>query len=254
MKDKKKKVLITGVLGGIGSGTAWLFKENGWYVIGLDVVRHDSPQVKKQEREKEYIDQFFNIDLSDPDEIERFCKSFSEKHKNLEALVNNAAIMFTKSLFDTSVKRWDETFAVNVRGPFLLSKLLYPCLKASKGSVVNISSVHAQATSKDVVAYAASKGALSALTRVIALEFAEDGIRVNAVLPGAVDTDMLKDGFKRNNITNESFVEKHPIGRIGVPKDVAELIYFLANNERAGFITGQEFVVDGGVLAHLSTE
>lgn len=242
----KKITMITGVLGGIGRATAELFKKNDWYVIGLD---H-----KKAVNVKDYIDEFYNIDLADIDEVKQFCKTLSEKYQSLDCIVNNAAILVSKNILDTSVEKWDKVFAVNTRPAYLFAKFLYPLLMSSKGSIVNISSVHAVATSLGVAAYTTSKGALSALTRVMALEFAKDKIRVNAVLPGAIDTDMLKDGLKRNNITKENFVAKHPAGRIGVPRDIAEMIYFLADNEKSGFITGQEFIIDGGVLAHLSIE
>ncbi|PCI21351.1 short-chain dehydrogenase [Candidatus Wolfebacteria bacterium] len=242
----KKTILITGVLGGIGSAIAELFKERGWYVIGIDY--------KKSNGKKNFIDEFYNIDLSDPDEIERLSIKIQEEEIRLGCVVNNAAIQISKNILDTTVEEWNKTFDVNTRAAFLIAKFFHPALKKNKASIVNISSVHSTATSLNIAAYAASKGALSTLTRAMALEFANDGIRVNTILPGAIDTDMLKDGLKRNKITNENLAAKHPVGRIGVPNDIAELIYFLADNKKSAFITGQEFIVDGGVLARLSSE
>src|SRR5262245_56418043 len=106
-----------------------------------------------------------------------------------------------KPLIETLPEEWDHIMATNVRAAYLLSSRLHPLLKAAKGGIVNVASVHAVATSPGMAAYAASKGALVSLTRAMALEFAADGIRVNAVLPGAVDTPMLAEGLKRPNQT-----------------------------------------------------
>ncbi len=249
---KKKIVLITGTAGGIGKATAVLFKKNHWYTIGTDI---------KEIGKQNYIDEFYNIDLSKHDDIEKLCHLISNKHRALNALVNNAAIQISKNITNLSIEDWDKTFAINVRPTFLLAKLLYPLLKNGEASIVNISSVHAVATSKNVSAYASSKGALLTLTRAMALEFREDGIRVNAVLPGATDTPMLRDGLNRGHLKGvnieqklKELAKKHPLSRIGKPEEIAETILFLADNKKSSFITGQSFVVDGGAIAKLSTE
>jgi NAD(P)-dependent dehydrogenase (short-subunit alcohol dehydrogenase family) len=115
----------------------------------------------------------------------------------LDALVNNAALQIVKPLLETTVAEWDAVMAVNLRAVFFAVKLAHPLLKKRQGAIVNISSVHAVATSKDIAAYAASKGGLLALSRAMAIEFAPDAIRVNALLPGAVDTPMLRAGMHR---------------------------------------------------------
>ena len=134
-------------------------------------------------------------------------------------------------------------------------------LRSQGGSIVNVSSVHAIATSPGMAAYAASKGALMALTRAAAIELASENIRVNAVLPGAIDTDMLRAGLVRNHEKNVSFQKrldslskKHVIGRIGQPQEVGEMVLFLANDRGSSFITGQSIVIDGGATIRLSTE
>ena len=152
--------------------------------------------------------------------------------------------------------------AANLRSVFLGLKLAHPFIKAAGGgAIVNVSSVHAIATSANISAYAASKGGLLALTREMAIEFAPDNIRVNAVLPGAVDTPMLREGMKRGIFGDLSIQErldnlasKTVIGRIGAPREIAEAIYFLADDSHSSFITGQGLVVDGGATARLSTE
>ncbi|MFM6397291.1 MAG: SDR family NAD(P)-dependent oxidoreductase, partial [Planktothrix sp.] len=126
---------------------------------------------------------------------------------------------------------------------------------------MNVSSVHAIATSANIAAYAASKGAMLALTRALAIELASNNIRVNAVLPGAVDTPMLHSGLSRGHLRGDNVLDlmeqlgsKHVIGRVGQPQEIAEAIYFLADNNRSSFMTGQGLVVDGGATCRLSTE
>ncbi len=177
-------------------------------------------------------------------------------------MVNNAAVQVNKPLVQTSVEEWDMVMASNLRSVFLGTRLAHPLLKAQGGgAIVNVSSVHAVATSVGVSAYAASKGGLLALTRAMAIEFAPDNIRVNAILPGAVDTPMLRDGMNRGHVGGgtihdrlENLARKTVNGRIGQPHEIASAIYFLADSQQSSFMTGQALVIDGGATARLSTE
>jgi glucose 1-dehydrogenase len=152
--------------------------------------------------------------------------------------------------------------ASNLRSVFLGAKLSYPLLRAKGGgAIVNVSSVHAVATSTNIAAYAASKGGLLALTRAMAIEFAPDNVRVNAILPGAVDTPMLRNGMSRGHLGGSGMTErldnlarKTVNGRIGKPEEIASSIYFLADNGQSSFMTGQALIIDGGATARLSTE
>ncbi|MGH2482005.1 MAG: SDR family NAD(P)-dependent oxidoreductase, partial [Ktedonobacteraceae bacterium] len=143
----------------------------------------------------------------------------------------------------------------NLRGAFLCTKYDYPLLKQSRGSVVNISSVQAFASEPCISVYAATKAGLLALTRGMALDFARDGIRVNAVCPGAVQTGMMEP-FLKDQPDPEDAVRgigrTIPLGRVGQPEDIAKAVYFLASAD-AGYITGSTLVVDGGLLSRLST-
>jgi NAD(P)-dependent dehydrogenase (short-subunit alcohol dehydrogenase family) len=175
--------------------------------------------------------------------------------------VNNAAIQISNRLVDTTVEEWDATMASNLNSVFLTARLAHPLLKSAQGAIVNVSSVHAIATSVGVAAYATSKGAVTELTREMAMEFAKDGIRVNAVLPGAVDTAMLRSGLDRGHVQGGSIQEKLEhlgrktvLGRVGQPREIAQAILFLADNEQSSYITGEVLVVDGGATARLSTE
>ncbi|EAW35606.1 SDR family NAD(P)-dependent oxidoreductase [Lyngbya sp. PCC 8106] len=249
----KQVVLITGVLGGIGSATAELFHNNGWSVVGVD-CGEVSDQVGG-------VDFYIRADVSDPLAWESIANQLSGRIENLNAIVNNAAIQVCKPLVETTPEEWDRVMAVNVRSVYLAVRQLYPFMQQQGGAIVNVSSVHAIATSANIAAYAASKGAMLALTRALAIELAGDQIRVNAVLPGAVETPMLYAGLSRGHLQGEGVAElveqlgsKHVIGRVGQPGEIAEAIYFLADGGRSGFMTGQSLVVDGGATARLSTE
>jgi len=248
----KRTVVITGVSSGIGEASAKLFKESGWQVIGVSRRKPADPSI---------LDHFHSADLSDPETPGRIHAEMIKITKDIQALVNNAAYQVCKPFVETTAEEWDRVFSTNVRAAFLLIKLLYPYLKKNRGSIVNVSSVHAIATSKDIAAYASSKGALLAMTRAAALEFGEDGVRVNALVPGAVDTPMLRDGLSRGHVkgtTTQELVDdlgsRHVFGRIGTPEEIAQSVLFLADNDRSSFMTGQALIIDGGATARLSTE
>jgi len=249
----KKVVCITGVAGGIGSATTDIFLKDGWYVVGVDRVAKSSLTNR--------VEHYICADIGDPEAIKTVFEEISQRVDRLDALVNNAAVQLVKSIVDTEPVEWDAVMGVNVRGPYLMIKHGYPLLSRKGGSIVNVSSIHALATSHSMGAYAASKAALVALTRTAAIELASKNIRVNAVLPGAIDTEMLHAGLVRNHEEDNNFVArlkslgaKHAIGRIGQPEEVGDIILFLASDRRSSFITGQSLVVDGGALARLSTE
>ena len=165
-----------------------------------------------------------------------------------------------KPLAETSDEEWALVMNTNVRGAFECMRALTPSLAATNGAVVNIASVHAVATSQNISAYAASKGALVALTRAAAVELAHHGIRCNAVLPGAVDTPMLQDGLSRRPHPDgpagnlEELRQRTPLQMVASPDDIAKSVLFLADNDRSPYVTGQSLIADGGATARLSTE
>ncbi len=249
-----KTILITGAAGGIGRATVNLFAEKNWRVIGVD----------KSEYGEEFPASglFIRSDISHPEEMQSIFEQARAFADSLDALVNNAAMQVAKPLIETTVEEWDAVMHANLRSVFLGVKLAYPLLKANGGgAVVNVSSVHAIQTSANIAAYAASKGGLLALTRAMAIEFAPDAIRANAILPGAVDTPMLRAGLGRGHVGHgdmqerlDNLARKTVNGRVGQPAEIAHAIYFLADNEQSSFMTGQALVVDGGATARLSTE
>ncbi len=255
MEEKgARTVLITGAAGGIGRATVGLFAENGWRVIGVDrsVFGEPFPEAGL----------FIQAEISKPESMGPIFAKVRGFTESLDALINNAAVQVAKPLVETTVEEWDMVIANNLRPAFLLSKLAYPLLKAGGGgAIVNVSSVHAVQTSANIAAYATSKGGLLALTRAIAIEFARDNIRVNAILPGAVDTPMLRAGLDRGHLAGEdihtrldNLARRTVNGRIGTPEEIAQAIYFLADGTQSAFMTGQAMIVDGGATARLSTE
>ena len=250
----KKTVVITGAAGGIGQASVNVFNEEGWFVFGID----RAPYPGKFPASGSFI----KADVAQEEDWNEIHSKITKLSDNIDGLINNAAIQVTKPLVDTSVEEWDKILNANLRSVFLSVKMLYPLLKlGAGGAIVNVSSVHAVATSKDIAAYAASKGGMLALTRALAIELAPDNIRVNAVLPGAVDTGMLRAGLNRDHAGGgspeqrlENLARKTVSGKIGTPEEIARAILFLTDNDQSSFITGQPLIIDGGATARLSTE
>jgi NAD(P)-dependent dehydrogenase (short-subunit alcohol dehydrogenase family) len=249
-----RTVLITGAAGGIGRATVALFAEKGWRVIGVDRAEFGDGFPEEG--------LFIKSDISRGEDMEAIFEQANSFTKSLDALVNNAAMQIAKPIIETTVEEWDAVMASNLRSVFLGVKLAHSLLKVDNGgAVVNVSSVHAIQTSANIAAYAASKGGLLALTRAMAIEFAPNDIRVNAILPGAVDTPMLRAGLSRGHVDGDdvqdrldNLARKTVSGKVGTPEEIAQAIYFLADNEQSSFMTGQALVVDGGATARLSTE
>lgn len=244
--------MITGVAGGIGLATARTFLSSGWRVIGVDLHPIESLNGRIS---------FISADISDPASVERVFEKITADENRLDALINNAAVQICKPLIETTPDEWDSLMASNLRSAYLTVRRAHPLMKNRHGAIVNVSSVHAIATSANIAAYATSKGGLFAFTRALAIELAPDKIRVNAILPGAVDTPMLHSGLSRGHLHGNDVQDlmrdlgsRTIIGRVGQPEEIAQAILFLADNDKSSFITGQGLVVDGGATARLSTE
>ena len=248
----RRVAVVTGAAGGIGRATVEAFSAAGWDTVAVD--RQPASAFSSSIN-------FFQADVSQPDSVRELFSWFASRSSRLDALINNAAIQICKPLVEMEVEEWDATMESNLRSIFLTAKMGYPFLRVAAGAVVNVSSVHAVATSVDIAAYAASKGGILALTRAMALEFGRDGIRVNAILPGAVDTPMLHAGLARGHVEGASVEQrmvdlgrKTVIGRVGRPDEIARAILFLVDSEQSSFMTGQAMIVDGGATTRLSTE
>jgi len=239
------------VCGGIGRATAQAFSAKGWSVIGVDRNDPDDDVT---------VDRFERVDVSQSEEVAELFARLTTELSGLSALVNNAAMQVNKPIVETSDIDWEQIINTNVRSAFQCIRDAHPLLKAARGAVVNVASVHAIATSMNVAVYAISKGALVALTRSAALELAADGVRCNAVLPGAIDTKMLRDGLDRRPNPDGAegnlrvLAQRTPLGFVASAEDIAPSIIHLADNEQSKYTTGQMLVVDGGATIRLSTE
>jgi NAD(P)-dependent dehydrogenase (short-subunit alcohol dehydrogenase family) len=234
-----KTVIVTGAAGGIGSATCRAFQQAGYRVIGVD--RRESSHWTDWE-----IVSFDIGCLSDTAAAEAFVTDMHQRlDGRLDALVNNAAVQVVKPFEALTIDDWNDSLQVNLLAPFWLVQKFVPLLRAASGSVINISSVHAEATKAHFAAYSTTKGALVSLTRALALELAP-AVRVNAILPAATDTPMLRAGFDGREETLQDVADCHPMGRIARPEEIAALTLFLASAE-CRFMTGEALRVDGGI-------
>jgi NAD(P)-dependent dehydrogenase (short-subunit alcohol dehydrogenase family) len=238
----QRSVLITGANGGLGTALVRAFVEDGYRVIATD---RDA---------KGFHDTYVQVDLnticSDAGARDLFSKRVQELVEGeLVALVNNAAVQILGDSASFAIEDWEHVMRVNVTAPFLLTQMFLNRMARVRGSVVNISSVHAVATKPGFVAYAVSKAGIAGLTRALAVDLGGK-IRVNSVLPAAIETQMMRDGFRDRPDALARLGASHPIGRIADAAEVAAVVLFLAS-PKAQFITGSSWTVDGGILSRL---
>lgn len=237
-------VIISGAEGGIGKALCQAFGDAGYYVIGTDRERRDVS-----------VDAFLSQDLDDLVRSPKLQNEIVERlamvirDRPLGCLVNNAAFQIVRPLEQLSGEDWQRSLNINVLAPFLLTKLLLPRLERAHGSVINIASIHATLTKPEFVAYATSKAALVGLTRSMAVELGSR-VRVNAICPAAIDTDMLKSGFVGREREFAQLAAAHPVGRIGTPGEVATFAVTLASPQFQ-FMSGGIFTFDGAISSRL---
>jgi NAD(P)-dependent dehydrogenase (short-subunit alcohol dehydrogenase family) len=247
-------VLITGAGSGIGQAMAVAFGEVGAHVAACDI---------RPERVAETVEKVTALggcatahvaDVADPEQVARIVREVVVEHGTVHVLCNNAGIGVWTRLEETTPETWDRVMAVNVRSMFLFVRELLPIMKAhGQGAIVNTASVHSFQSWPDCCAYAASKGAVLAMTRSMAMELIPYGIRVNAVVPGTIDTRMVRDGLKNPDhpeLELEAEGKTIPIGRLGQPDEIARAAVFLAS-PAASFCVGACLVADGGMLTNL---
>ena len=244
----KKCVIITGASSGIGMSLVKTFSANGYNIlaVGRDVKRTNDA-ILNAPSAKAWIGDI-TTSKSCNDIINFALKTFGR----IDTLINNAGIIFRYDATNTSDQHWNETISTNLSAPFYLSRAALPALIKNKGSIINIASDWGLKGGKNALAYCASKGGLVLMTKAMALDHAADGVRINAICPGDVDTPMLQIEAKQRSVDYaEAMISNNldsPTGRITMPSEVAELAYYLSS-DIAAQITGTTISIDGGNTA-----
>lgn len=250
MRLKGKVALVTGAASGIGQAIAKLMAQEGAQVAIADINDQGGQETVAEIGEEAAF--YKHTDVGSNTEVQSLVEATVARFGAIDILVNNAAIVLFKRLIDTEPEEWDKVIATNLRSVYLCSRYTIPhMMRRGHGTIVNISSARALATTPLVSSYDASKGAIVSLTRSLALEYANHGIRVNCVLPGAIDTPVFRANLRADGREEEQYratVDHIPLGRVGLPVDIAQAVVFLTCEE-SSYMTGASFLVDGGLLA-----
>lgn len=252
MKLKDKVALITGGSLGLGKATALLFAKEGAKVVITGRTEKTLQETVAEAKEQGLDIDYLVSDVSKEDDCKKAVDYTVDKYGRIDILFNNAGILPLGNTHETATQEWDKVFDINVKGTFLMSKYSIPHMLENKyGCIVNNSSILGLKAVPGVAAYNATKGAVTQLTRSMALEYAQEGIRVNAICPGTIETPMvdgLLDGMPERDAAEELFKSFHPMGRFGKPDEIAHSVLFLCD-DNVGFMTGTMLSVDGGWIA-----
>ncbi|HWU27751.1 MAG TPA: SDR family oxidoreductase [Microbacterium sp.] len=252
MRLENKKAIVTGGAGGIGRATSLAFAAEGASVAVVDLNAEAAEAVAEEIRAAGGNAIAISADVSSEDDIIRVVATANEAFEGIDVVFNNAGIIRRTTAVETTVEEWDRVFGVNVRSIFLMCKHVVPVMKANGGgSIVNTGSGWGLKGGGQAISYCASKGAVVNMTRALAIDHGPDGIRVNSVNPGDVDTGMLRDEAKQLGQDQAGFLAEaaeRPLNRMGQPSEIAAAVVWLASDD-ASYVTGSALVVDGGGIA-----
>lgn len=245
MRLADKVAIITGGGSGIGKAIAMAFVREGAKVV---IAGRDSKKLDRAALEIGADCLTVSADVSNADSVKKLVSATLDRFRRINVLVNNAAVLLPGTAESLSEEDFDQTFAINVKGLWFMSRAVLPHMRAAGGgSIVNIASVLSLVGARNRVAYAASKGAVMAMTKAMALDHAAENIRVNSIASGIVETEMVAR-FSTDENARKQRIAMHPMGRFGQPEEIASAAVFLASDE-SGWTTGSVITIDGGYSA-----
>src|SRR5579859_1655974 len=250
MRLENKIALVTGAGDGIGRGIAMRFAAEGAKVGVLDINEKMCRETAQIICDKGGQAIALPCDVSNPEQVRSAVATLVRQFGPINVVVNNAAVMPSGPIHETSLEDFERVIAVNLRGAYLVDREVIPMmLEQHNGSIIHMSSVTGMLGLPGIAAYSMTKGALAALTRAMSTDYAKEGIRVNSVSPGTIDSPMLHNFVAAQSDQTrirKEFDEMHPIGRVGTIDEVAKVFIFLASDD-ASFVTGANYTVDGGL-------
>jgi NAD(P)-dependent dehydrogenase (short-subunit alcohol dehydrogenase family) len=253
MRLKGKTSVVTGSGSGIGRAIARTFAQEGANVVVADINEPAAKETVSIIGKAGGVALAVRADVADPNSVERLVQTTLDRFNSVHVLVNNAAIQVNKKIEDTTPEEWNRQMAVNVGGVFLCSKHFLPHLRAVRGSIVNMSSVNGTFVEPMCAGYCATKAAILAFTKAVAIDHGGEGLRVNAICPGYIDAGLAEGYFLAQPDPDAARAQAgklHALRRIGQPEEVARAAVFLASDE-ASFVTGSALTVDGGFSSGL---
>ncbi|TFD99791.1 SDR family oxidoreductase [Jeotgalibacillus salarius] len=252
---ENKVAIITGAATGIGEATAHVFAEQGATTVLADVNKDQVDQVVSEITENGGQAFAYKVDVSDEGSVQSFAEEMKEKYSTIDVLFNNAGVdQQGGKVHEYPIELFDRIVAVDLRGTFLMSKFIIPLMMEKGGSIINNGSMSGHAADLDRSGYNAAKGGIINFTKATAIDYARNGIRVNSVSPGTIETPLIDElvGSKKEEM-GEQFRDANkwitPLGRLGKPREMATVALFLASDD-SSYVTGEDIKADGGILAY----
>lgn len=252
---ENKTAVVTGAATGIGKATVELFAKEGATVLLADVNTEEMEKTAKEINEKGTEVKTYQVDVSDEDSVLAFANNVKEEFGSIDVLFNNAGVdQEGGKVHEYPTELFDRIISVDLRGTFLTSKYLIPLMLDNGGSIINTSSMSGRAADLDRSGYNAAKGGITNFTKAMAIDYARDGIRVNSISPGTIETPLIdKLAGSKDEEMGQKFREANkwvtPMGRLGRPEEMAKVALFLASDD-SSYVTGEDIAADGGIMAY----